>query len=80
MGSLADLLGRTGDDVSTSALPPPRLLLTAEQAAYCLGIGRTQVFKLIRTGELASVQIGRLRRVPATACRAYVDGLEQSQA
>jgi excisionase family DNA binding protein len=29
------------------------------------------MFKLIRTGEITSVQIGRLRRVPASAIQEY---------
>jgi excisionase family DNA binding protein len=41
-----------------------RLLLTAEQAAEMLNIGRCKVYDLLRTGELESVKIGRLRRIP----------------
>jgi excisionase family DNA binding protein len=39
-------------------------LLTAEQAAEMLNIGRCKVYDLLRTGELESVKIGRLRRIP----------------
>src|SRR3981189_2471070 len=48
-----------------------RVLLTAEEAAERLGIGRTFLFKLIRTGEIESVQIHRLRRVPTSAIDDY---------
>jgi excisionase family DNA binding protein len=41
-----------------------RLLLTAEQTAEMLNIGRCKVYDLLRTGELESVKIGRLRRIP----------------
>jgi excisionase family DNA binding protein len=41
-----------------------QLLLTAEQAAEMLNIGRCKVYDLLRTGELESVKIGRLRRIP----------------
>jgi excisionase family DNA binding protein len=41
-----------------------RLLLTAEQAAEMLNIGRCKVYDLLRTGELESIKIGRLRRIP----------------
>jgi excisionase family DNA binding protein len=54
---------------------PERVLLTAEEAAERLGIGRTFMFKLIRTGEIESVQIGRLRRVPASAIQDYATQL-----
>ncbi|WP_230885527.1 excisionase family DNA-binding protein [Streptomyces spinoverrucosus] len=43
------------------------VLLKVEEAARRLRIGRTTCFALIRTGELESIEIGRLRRVPADA-------------
>lgn len=42
------------------------------------GLGRTRVFDLIRTGQLASVKIGRRRMVPDSAIEHYVDGLKTS--
>lgn len=54
---------------------PERVLLTAEEAAERLGIGRTLMWRLIKTGEVESVQIGRLRRVPATAVQKYAERL-----
>lgn len=56
------------------------LLLTPEQAAEQLGVGRSKVYELIGTGELESVKIGRLRRVPADAPRAYVESLRKAKA
>jgi excisionase family DNA binding protein len=52
-----------------------RLLLTVEQAAQCLGVGRTLMYALVRDGNVESVQIGRLRRIPAEALSRYVDQL-----
>jgi excisionase family DNA binding protein len=40
-----------------------KLLLTVEEAADRLGVGRTLMYALIRSGDVPSVQIGRLRRV-----------------
>lgn len=54
---------------------PTLALLTVEEAARRLRIGRTLCFRLIRTGELESVPIGRLRRVPAAAISEYVTRL-----
>ena len=51
--------------------PSPRVMLTAEQAADALGIGRTTVYALIKSGELRSLRIGRLRRIPADEIDAY---------
>jgi excisionase family DNA binding protein len=47
------------------------VLLTVEEAAEQLHIGRTTARGLVKSGELHSVQIGRLRRVPASAVDAY---------
>ncbi|HEU5475659.1 MAG TPA: helix-turn-helix domain-containing protein [Actinophytocola sp.] len=60
--------------------PPPRLmpervLLKVEEAAERLRIGRTLAWRLVRTGELESVRIGKLRRVHVDAVRAYAGRL-----
>ncbi|MCA1194432.1 helix-turn-helix domain-containing protein [Saccharopolyspora sp. 6V] len=55
------------------------VLLTVEETARRLGLGRTTVFGLIRTGELHSVRIGRARRVPTEAIGDYVRRLSTSQ-
>ncbi|PZS13236.1 MAG: DNA-binding protein [Pseudonocardiales bacterium] len=78
---IAALLARLGqlmseeprDEVSKqSARPlPERVLLTAEEAAEQLGIGRTLMYKLIANDEIESIRIGRLRRVPAIAIQDY---------
>jgi excisionase family DNA binding protein len=52
-----------------------RLLLRPEEVAKALGVGRTMVFELIRSGELRSVKIGKSRRIPTAAVREYVEGL-----
>ncbi|MDR7301634.1 helix-turn-helix domain-containing protein [Haloactinomyces albus] len=57
----------------------PRSLLTVEQAAHRLSIGRTTMFQLIKTGAVDSVQIGRARRVPIEALDAYVQLLSTQQ-
>lgn len=51
------------------------LVLSVEQAAAALGIGRTFMYALVRTGAVESVKIGRLRRVPADALREFVRSL-----
>ncbi len=52
-----------------------RLLLTVEEAAKRLGIGRTLMYALVKDGEVESVQIGRLRRIPADALPRYLEQL-----
>jgi excisionase family DNA binding protein len=48
-----------------------RILLTAEEVAEALHIGRTRVFALIAAKEITSVKIGNLRRIPVDAVREY---------
>ncbi|MEQ4305239.1 helix-turn-helix domain-containing protein [Plantactinospora sp. B6F1] len=52
-----------------------RVVLTIEEAAKRLGIGRTTMYTLVMTGEIRSVTIGRLRRVPVRCLHEYVTTL-----
>jgi excisionase family DNA binding protein len=52
-----------------------KVLLTPEEAAQALSIGRSKVYELLRAGALASVRIGASRRIPVEAVRAYVAAL-----
>jgi excisionase family DNA binding protein len=45
----------------STALEP--LLLTAEEVAILLGIGRTKVFEMLASGELPAIRIGRCVRI-----------------
>lgn len=53
----------------------PKLLLTPEEAAQVLGIGRTKVYELILGQTLDSVKIGASRRVPSDALVEFVASL-----
>jgi excisionase family DNA binding protein len=59
----------------TGDAQPAGLLLTVEEAAHRLRLGRTLVYRLISSGELESVKVGRLRRVPADCLPEYVAAL-----
>ncbi len=61
------LAGQAGD--------VPALLLRVEEAASRLGIARTLMYQLVRTGEVESVRVGRLRRIPVACLQEYVDDL-----
>lgn len=56
-----------------------KLLLTVEETAEVLAIGRTKVFDLIALGLLKSVRIGGSRRVPVAAIEEYVSRLCSGQ-
>jgi excisionase family DNA binding protein len=54
----------------------PVLLVRPEDAARMLGIGRTKVYELMRSGDLCSVRVGGLRRVPVAALDEFVARLQ----
>jgi len=54
------------------------LLLTVEEAAQRLSIGRTTMYSLVSTDAIESVTIGRLRRVPSECLEEYVSSLRTS--
>lgn len=54
------------------------IVLTVEQAAKRLNIGRTLMYELVSTGVVESVHIGRLRRIPLQALTNYVTKLMTS--
>ena len=53
--------------------PRPRILLSVPEAAYELGVGRTRVYELMRDGDLESVHVGRLRKIPVSALVDFVE-------
>lgn len=55
------------------AVHTERIVLTVEEAAERLGVGRTLVYALLRRGDIESIAIGRLRRIPCDALEDFVD-------
>lgn len=54
-----------------------RLLLSVDEAAERLGIGRSLMYELISSGQVDSIRLGRLRRITPEALSAYVVALHQ---
>lgn len=54
-----------------------QLMYRPAEAAQVLGICRTRVFALIKSGRLRSVKLGGARFITADALRAFVRDLEQ---
>ncbi len=50
-----------------------RLLLTIEEAARRLSIGRSHIYELMRQGGLRSVRIGRSRRILTSDLDSFVE-------
>ena len=53
-----------------------RLLLRPLEAAEAIGIGRSKVYEMLARGELPSVRIGRVVRVPVDKLREWVERKE----
>ena len=51
---------------------------TVEQVAQMLHVGRDKVYYLIRTGELRSIKIGKLRRITDQHIAEFIASLEGS--
>ena len=58
------------DTPAPQAQSHEKLLLTVEEAAHLLSLGRSTVYTLLQRGEIPSISIGKSRRIP-------VDGLRQ---
>lgn len=54
------------------------VLLTVPDVMARLQVSRHTVYQLIRSRRLASVTIGRCRRIPADALEAYVSSLREA--
>ena len=50
-----------------------RLLLTVCEAAEQLGIGRSLLYELLAEGQVESIHVGRLRRIPIDALDDFIN-------
>jgi len=57
----------------------PRLMFTIQEAADRLAVSRSTCYVLINNGQLATVRIGRLNRVPADELVDFVGRLRRGQ-
>lgn len=57
-----------------------KLLVTPVEAAALLGIGRSKVYELMRSGVLGSVRIDNCRRIPTEELSELVQRLRQAAA
>ena len=55
----------------------PARLVSVEATSQVLGVGRTQVFALLRAREINSVKIGTRRLIPVAAIDEYVARLRE---
>jgi excisionase family DNA binding protein len=68
-----DVDNRQHDWSRPHEVPGQRLLLTVSEAARQLGIGRSLLYELLAEGQVESIHVGRLRRIPTDALATYID-------
>ena len=56
----------------THPVPDRAQLLTIEEARQALGIGRSKIYELLMSGELASLKIGSRRLIAVTTIAGYI--------
>jgi excisionase family DNA binding protein len=76
----AEAHNRRDDWSATQDMQGQRLLLTVSEAARQLGIGRSLLYELLADGQVESIHIGRLRRIPTDALADYIDRQRPSRA
>ena len=63
----------------TNTSPTEPLVYTIYEAASALRISRTKIYELLDSGEIESIHIGRGRKIPADALRAYINRLRRKE-
>jgi excisionase family DNA binding protein len=61
-------------------MAPSGLAVRVEDAAKLVGIGRTEIYKAIKEGSLASLKIGKRRLIRVEALREWLAALERRTA
>lgn len=51
---------------------PYKLLVSVEEAAQMLSVGRSLVYKLVMSKQVFSIKIGRTRRIPVHALEKFI--------
>lgn len=47
-------------------------LITPEEAAQILGCGKNSIYKILKSGKLKAIRIGRIWKIPKRAIREYI--------
>ncbi|MEU1370700.1 helix-turn-helix domain-containing protein [Streptomyces sp. NPDC005803] len=79
LAQIADLLDVSESDLRNllferrpAGVDTTLVALTVAEAARRIGIGRTKLYEYVTSGEIASVKIGSLRRIPAEAVNDFL--------
>ena len=64
------------DSQQAPAIEP--LLITMEEAARRLSVGRTLIYEQVRRGKLPSIRVGRCRRIALVDLERYIEHLREN--
>ncbi len=53
--------------------PDMKLLLSVDEAAAAMSLGRSLVYNLVMCQQIASIKVGRMRRIPVAALQEFVE-------
>ena len=73
--ALAELVEALREELRAEAAASPRApdrLLSVDEAATMLGLGRSALYGELQGGHLRSIKVGRRRLVPAAAIADYI--------
>lgn len=73
--ALTEFVEALREELRTEAAVDPRTpdrLLSVDEAATMLGVGRSVLYGEIQTGRLRSVKVGRRRLIPSTGVASYI--------
>lgn len=68
----------SGDSPEERTAARRPLLLTVQQAAEMIGVGRSTLYRIMDRGEIQSVHLGASRRIPLSAAYDFVEQLIDS--
>lgn len=63
--------------MKTDEVAIPALAYRVDEAAEAVRLSRSQIYELIRSGQLRTIKLGRRRLVPVQALTDYINGLAQ---
>ncbi len=78
---MAQTLGMVRETLGRPAVPvgPEQLLLRPTKAADVLDLSRSTIYEMMAAGILPSVKVGKARRIPMAALRAWVEAQQAAQ-
>jgi excisionase family DNA binding protein len=62
-----------GQNEERTRMPDEKLAYRISEVAETLGCSRAKAYEMVASGEIPSIRIGSLRRVPAVALRKMID-------